>query len=315
MRVLTIYPYTFILIFITFAFAHNTNETISLGNIPLTSLTTTPGAPTSTTGGPNQDELSTVLDEDYSPQTHVQADQALPPPQHHEPTLAYVPYPSPAQSAQNPILHCIALIVLLLTFLGFISTFIALPFSFMPSDPRSSDARPSSSSSSGGSSSSSSSANPPQATPYISPNAWMSFFLFVCLVLIILQGPLGLTGGTGVIPGMGDMGSWSGGLPGCNGFVAGAVPWCQPVALVAPVAPVMTPMMPMGQMQVIQHQQPPIRAQPVHQMGGQGLVVGPQGGGEYSWYANSQQPQGMFFSEPHDFPSLVVLISIHLKLC
>jgi hypothetical protein len=72
-----------------------------------------------------------------------------------------------------------------------------------------------------------------------------------------------------------------GGLPGCAGFVAQAVPWCQPVQP-APAA-------------IIQ----PIPQAPVYvdaaappQMGGQGIVAGPNGGGGYSWYANPQpQPQ------------------------
>jgi hypothetical protein len=92
---------------------------------------------------------------------------------------------------------------------------------------------------------------------------------------------MGAAGGNGFLSGMPSMG----GLPGCNGFVAQAVPWCQPVMPVAPVAPMMAqnvimPMAPPPQMYV----QRPARVVP--QMGGQGVVAGPNGGGGYSWYAN-----------------------------
>ncbi len=219
---------------------------------------------------------------------------------HPEPEVIYAPstiYPIPGV---NPLLHFIGILILVISVLGFISTFSILPFSLHamsssqkpssssssrdPSKSSSSSAsKPSSSSSSSSSkpsssSSSSSSSKPPTPTPYISPNAWMSFFLFCCLVLIILQGPLGLTGnGVPALPfgggaGFGGVGVGipnlaMGGLPGCVGFIANAVPWCQQQGTTinvqtAPAPPV----------QVVQQQQP---------------VLIPQN----TWYANAQPQQ------------------------
>lgn len=92
-------------------------------------------------------------------------------------------------------------------------------------------------------------------------------------------------------------------MPGCNGVVAAAVPWCQPVAPVAAVAPMapvaqvmavpqMVPQMgyAVTQPQVVVHQHQRYRYAPP-QMGGQGYVASPNGGGGYSWYANPY-PQG-----------------------
>ena len=226
------------------------------------------------------------------------------------------PVTPPLKPTQSVFQHPLSILILILAFLGFISTFGALPFSIMPSDPRaasSSSSRPSGSSSSssrdpgasssskssgssGSSSSSSSGAKPPQPTPFITANAWMSFFLFVCLVLIILQGPLGLTGGTGFIPGFGVGAVGAGGLPGCGGYVAAVMPWCSPfsapMAPMAPYAPVAPYMM---APQVVQPVSPPpvvIKTPPqapvqIPQMGGQGVVSTPDGGGGYSWYANA----------------------------
>ena len=71
----------------------------------------------------------------------------------------------------------------------------------------------------------------------------MSFFLFCCLVLIILQGPLGLsgigtaavTGGAGGLSVFGNFGGGNGvnlgGGIGCGGMAAGYVPWCQQVGV------------------------------------------------------------------------------------
>ncbi|EIW69822.1 hypothetical protein TREMEDRAFT_61592 [Tremella mesenterica DSM 1558] len=143
----------------------------------------------------------------------------------------------------------------------------------------SSSSRPSSSSSSsssGGSSSSSSpSPKPSVATPQISANAWMSFFLFVCLCLIILQGPLGLTasapaaslgGGWFGSSNSGGTGGW-GGLPGCGMGVV-MMPWCS-----NPVQPAIGGGGAGGG----------------GGMGGQGGFALPGGGGGWSWYANPQQ--------------------------
>ncbi|KIS00317.1 hypothetical protein L804_01728 [Cryptococcus deuterogattii 2001/935-1] len=76
------------------------------------------------------------------------------------------------------------------------------------SKPLGSSSSPSSSKpSSSFSSSSTPKPSSPQSVPTISANAWMSFFLFCCLVLIILQGPLGLTGG-GALPGVAQWAQW-----------------------------------------------------------------------------------------------------------
>lgn len=95
-----------------------------------------------------------------------------------------------------------------------------------------------------------------------------------------------------------------GGLPGCGGYVTAAVPWCPAVAPIAapvgayapmghmsPVAPNMPvqAMYQAHQPQVVQYA-PPRHLPP--QMGGQGYVASPQGGGGYSWYANPYPNQG-----------------------
>ncbi|OCF43323.1 hypothetical protein I317_02892 [Kwoniella heveanensis CBS 569] len=178
-----------------------------------------------------------------------------------------------------------------------------------PSSSSSSSSKPSSSSSSSSSSSKEAAKPPsPQPVPTISANAWMSFFLFCCLVLIILQGPLGLTGGS-IVPtlptfgggwgwsggmwnaGAGGTGaSWLGGMPGCVGVVAGMVPWCNlPQASAQP--------QPQIQVQQVVQQQNPYEQRPMqlytagggggHQMGGQGHFAMPGGGGGWSWYSNN----------------------------
>ncbi|ODN86079.1 hypothetical protein L198_07372 [Cryptococcus wingfieldii CBS 7118] len=208
------------------------------------------------------------------------------------------------------------------------------------SSSSSSAAKPSSSSSSSAakpsSSSSSSSSTPkpasPQSMPTISANAWMSFFLFCCLVLIILQGPLGLTGG-GSLPGVAQWGQWPnwgggwwtgtggwgamGGAPGCVGLVAEVIPWCQNQT---PIQPQPQPILRITQPQVIHRYSPPIARYLPHpqpqqprvvsyqqtqgsQMGGQGGFATPEGGAGWSWFANgpssentvrqyASQPQG-----------------------
>nr|ODN96199.1 hypothetical protein L204_03893 [Cryptococcus depauperatus CBS 7855] len=184
----------------------------------------------------------------------------------------------------------------------------------MPSSSSSSSKPSGSSSSSSGSSGSSSSSSvpkpsSPQPYPHITANAWMSFFLFCCLVLIILQGPLGLTGG-GVFPGVSQWtqwpslggGLWNGlaGAPGCVGVVSGVVPWCQQQQP-APMQAVAQPQVQVQQ--VIQNaappQYPPAAPRVVTynggggvpaQMGGQGGFATPEGGGGWSWYANGPSP-------------------------
>ncbi|ORY35838.1 hypothetical protein BCR39DRAFT_35741 [Naematelia encephala] len=239
----------------------------------------------------------------------IASKQVFPPP--------YAPLPSPSVIGPSPFLHPLAILLLILIFIGFIATFHpnTLPFNIMPSeaprassssssaskpkdpraDPRaasSSSSRPSgSSSSSGGGSTSSSSSSPkvepPNPGPTISANAWMSFFLFCCLVLIILQGPLGLTGGTGVFPTLPGFGM-AGGLPGCGGLVATTVPWCAQVAPVQAPAPAPAPI-------IIQAPQEPCPPAALPQMGGQGNIAGPYGGGGWSWYSNSPQPQPRYY--------------------
>ncbi|WVQ70523.1 hypothetical protein IAR50_000042 [Cryptococcus sp. DSM 104548] len=197
-----------------------------------------------------------------------------------------------------------------------------------PSSSSSSSAKPSSSSSSSGSSSSSSSAPKsasPQAMPTISANAWMSFFLFCCLVLIILQGPLGLTGG-GTMPGVAQWAQWPnlgggwwsgwggmGGAPGCVGVVAGVVPWCQQ----APAAPQPNFRIPQPQVQIQQvYSSPPaaryyapqprvINYQQTQgaQMGGQGGFATPEGGAGWSWFANGPSSRDVAKQYALGYPS------------
>ena len=271
---------------------------------------------------PTQQPLEPVAVEEHIelPQLPLQA-----PIQLGTPAFLYNPYPIAAASSPNlgSHIHPLSIPILILVLIGILCTLNALPFALMPSDPRaassSSASKPSSSSSSsakqdpraaaassskdprasssssgggsssssgGGSSSSSSAKPPPQPTPFISANAWMSFFLFCCLVLIILQGPLGLSGETGALPSLPGFrgGANMGGLPGCTGMVAGVVPWCQAVV---PAAPVFQPMNPMGSVIVEAATPPPIQVS-VPQMGGQGMIAGPNGAGGYSWYANPQ---------------------------
>ena len=311
---------------LTYATPQPLDPTLTLNSVSVTTLSPVehPSTSASTTlltpdpPLPRQTSLKTV-EQIKLPQLILQA-----PVQLETPTFAYNPYPIAATSPPTLgfSIHPLSIPILILVVIGFLSTLNALPFTLMPSDPRaassSSAAKPSSSSSSaakqdpraaaaasskdpraasssgggsssssgGGSSSSSSAKPPPQPTPFISANAWMSFFLFCCLVLIILQGPLGLSGGTGVLPALPGFGGGAnmGGLPGCTGMVAGAVPWCQPVV---PAAPVFQPMNPMGPVIVEAASPPPIQVA-VPQMGGQGMIAGPNGDGGYSWYANPQ---------------------------
>ncbi|WRT70550.1 uncharacterized protein IL334_007548 [Kwoniella shivajii] len=258
------------------------------------------------------------------------------------PASAPVIHPGiPALQGPSPFLHPLAVILILCSILGFISVLITLPFDLpgmsssskpsvssstsssspKPSSSSSSSSKPSSSSSSSSSSKESPKPSAPQPVPTISANAWMSFFLFCCLVLIILQGPLGLTGnslvptlplpfgGVPTIPGggVGIGGGWGwgmnngignsfGGMPGCVGVVSNYVPWCQQQQ--------QQQQQPQSQIQVQQivQQQPQVppsvyggvvpgviaQPQPQNQMGGQGQFASPGGGGGWSWY--SDQP-------------------------
>ncbi|WVQ87796.1 hypothetical protein IAS59_001525 [Cryptococcus gattii] len=241
--------------------------------------------------------------------------------------------PTPQQSqGVSPFIHPLSIILIICAVLGFISTFTTSPFSFQMSSSSSSKPSGSSSSPSNTKPSSSSSSSPstpkptsPQPVPTISANAWMSFFLFCCLVLIILQGPLGLTGGgalSGVAQsaqrpnfggewwtGWGGLGSGLGlgGAPGCVGVVAGLVPWCQPQVHQSP--PQLARTWPLPQVQIQQIVQNPPPLPPPHyppprqrivsyrpaagagsQMGGQGGFPTPEGGGGWSWYVNGPSP-------------------------
>lgn len=241
--------------------------------------------------------------------------------------------PTPQQpQGVLPFINPLSIIVILCAVQGFISTFTTSPFSFQMS----SSSKPSGSSTSSSSpkpSSSSSSPTPkpssPQPIPTISANAWMSFFLFCCLILIILQGPLGLTGG-GALPGVAQWAQWPnfgggggggggwwggwnglssglglGGAPGCVGVMAGVVPWCQPQVHQLPPQPHLVPPLPQVQIQQIvqnaplpPHYPPPRQRIVSHQaaagvgaqMGGQGGFATPEGGGGWSWYANGPSP-------------------------
>ncbi|KAL0253594.1 hypothetical protein I308_100968 [Cryptococcus tetragattii IND107] len=195
------------------------------------------------------------------------------------------------------------------------------------SKPSGSSSSPSSSKPSSSSSSSTSTPKPssPLPVPTISANAWMSFFLFCCLVLIILQGPLGLTG-EGALPGAAQWAQWPnfggewwtgwgglgsglglGGAPGCVGVVAGMVPWCQPQVQQSPPQLPLTPPLPQVQIQQIIQNSPPLppphyppprqrivsyqpAARAGSQMGGQGGFSTSEGGGGWSWYANGPSP-------------------------
>lgn len=89
--------------------------------------------------------------------------------------------------SSSPLLHALAVIILILAFLGFASTIATLPFRLLPS------AKPDYTRSkvTSRSSSTSTNVNVPSAMPNISLNMWMTFFLVMCLVLVGLQGPLG----------------------------------------------------------------------------------------------------------------------------
>ncbi|KAK4688630.1 hypothetical protein P7C73_g1471, partial [Tremellales sp. Uapishka_1] len=228
-----------------------------------------------------------------------------------DPAVIYVPYAVPTTSP-SAFLHPITLFIFVIAFLGFVSTLASLPFSLMSSSAKpsssssSSSSKPSSSSSSSkpsssSSSSSSSTPKPSSTTPYISPNAWMSFFLFCCLVLIILQGPLGLTGnGLPGLPVPGGLGLGLGGMPGCAGLVN--MPWCQgqvPQQQPAPIVNVQTMNAPVPP----PYQPMPAPYQPVPQMGGQASYgIGPHGG-QYSWYATSNPYQPQLPPQPAYYPS------------
>ncbi|WWC92141.1 uncharacterized protein L201_007095 [Kwoniella dendrophila CBS 6074] len=174
----------------------------------------------------------------------------------------------------------------------------------------SSSSRPSSSSSGSGSSGSGGGTSPPQPIPVITANAWMSFFLFCCLVLIILQGPLGLTGPSNILPtfGLNGYSNVVGGMPGCIGVVSNYVPWCQQQQQQY-VQPVIQPQEPQAQIQVQQVIQNSnggnvipgrayINVPPNNQMGGQGGFATPNGGGGWSWYSNSNNGQVLRPQQP-----------------
>lgn len=241
--------------------------------------------------------------------------------------------PTPQQSqGVSPFVHPLSIILIICAVLGFISTFTTSPFSFQMSSsssskPSGSSSSPSSSKPSSSSSSSTSTPKPssPLPVPTISANAWMSFFLFCCLVLIILQGPLGLTG-EGALPGVAQWAQWPnfggewwtgwgglgsglglGGAPGCVGVVAGMVPWCQPQVQQSPPQLPLTPPLPQVQIQQIIQNSPPLppphyppprqrivsyqpAARAGSQMGGQGGFSTSEGGGGWSWYANGPSP-------------------------
>lgn len=251
------------------------------------------------------------------------------------------------EQLRNPFITPLSFFLTALTLLELLVTLPQAPFRFhpsfvMPSDPSaakassssssaeksssssSRDPRASSSSSSSSSkpSSSSSSSGPAvQPTPFISANAWMSFFLFCCLVLIILQGPLGLSGigtagvtgaggGMSVFGNFGGGGAGIGGGIGCQGMAAGYVPWCQQVQagypmVVAQAQPVVQQVQAVPAVVHHHHQQRPIVVQQQRQQGpgyayppaapgygGQGAIDLPGGGGgRWSWYGNPNQYQ------------------------
>ncbi|WWC98740.1 hypothetical protein V866_005633 [Kwoniella sp. B9012] len=245
--------------------------------------------------------------------------------------ILYLPIP-PAPSRPSPLLHPLAIILILCSILGFISTLINLPFATFGMSSSSSSAKPSSSSSKPSSSSSSSSSRPsssssgsgssfsssssskpspaPQPVPTIPANAWMSFFLFCCLVLIILQGPLGLTGGN-ILPSFSTLPSFGygygyGGMPGCAGMVSTYVPWCQQ----QPVPQTAQQPSQIQVQQVVQNTPgsygvgPGPMGAPQYQMGGQGGFASPNGGGGWNWYSNAGSVGGQVVrQQPGYYPA------------
>jgi len=142
----------------------------------------------------------------------------------------------------------------------------------------------------------------------------MSFFLFCCLVLIILQDPLGLsgigtaavTGGAGGLSVFGSLGGVGNGVNlgggiGCGGMAAGYVPWCQQVGGVGMVSAQQLPIQQQVQVQqvpaVVRHHYPQVQGPPRYTYpqapgyGAQGSIALPGGGGGSwsSWYNNPAQ--------------------------
>jgi hypothetical protein len=81
-----------------------------------------------------------------------------------------------------------------------------------------------------------------------------------------------------------------GDMPGCTGFAAGAVPWCPPSIKIVnrQPPPILIQRQPVQQYPVANN------AMAMPQMGGQGVISTPEGGGGYSWFANppGAQQQG-----------------------
>jgi hypothetical protein len=142
----------------------------------------------------------------------------------------------------------------------------------------------------------------------------MSFFLFCCLVLIILQGPLGLsgigtaavTGGAGGLSVFGTLGGGGNGVNlgggiGCGGMAAGYVPWCQQAGGIGMVSAQQLPIQQQVQVQqapaVVHHHHPQAQAPRGYTYpqgpgyGAQGSIALPGGGGGRwsSWYGNPPQ--------------------------
>ena len=100
-----------------------------------------------------------------------------------------VMYSNSLPDGPNPVLHAVAVVILILAALGIASTIIALPFGLLPS------ARPSphkaAAPTRSSSLSSSNTIRVPNAMPNIGLSTWMTFFLVMSLLIVALQGPLG----------------------------------------------------------------------------------------------------------------------------
>lgn len=91
----------------------------------------------------------------------------------------YYASPVTTYDHQSPILHILAIFLLILAALGFASTLLTLPFGILPSAPASATF-----SMSGGRR-----IMVPSGVPNLKQGTWMTFFLVLCLALVLLQGP------------------------------------------------------------------------------------------------------------------------------
>lgn len=98
----------------------------------------------------------------------------------------YPPIPPPPTQGPSPFLPIIGIFILVLAFLGLASTIIALPFHLSPSTV------PHPSSGGEGKSGTEAKVKVPSSTPTIRLGTWMTFFLVICVGLVMVQGRFGL---------------------------------------------------------------------------------------------------------------------------